>query len=676
MSLEPNRPAVASVDSILVIIPVLNEAATIAGVVKNLQQHGLNRIRVVDNGSTDASARVAQEAGAEVIFEPIAGYGRACWRGLQNLAPDVDWILFCDGDGSDDLNCLPQLLGLRDRYEFILGDRRATSQGQSVLTPVQNFGNGLASLLIHLGWGYRYGDLGPLRLIKRSALENLEMQDRGFGWTVEMQVKAVEHGLKICELSVNYRPRQGGRSKISGTIAGSVRAGIIILSTLGKLYLSRTKSNPILLWLCAFCLIFGAVAIAPYGDFGQPEAVPHFWLGIGIMSLGFMVSRKLKSLSGRWFWLIAIATRLFLIPMYPGDDIWRYIWEGYIQTQGISPYDFAPNATELIPYRPQWWSLINNDQVAAIYPPLTQLGFRALATIAPQVLIFKGAFIFADLLTCWLLTRKFSYLQTTFYGWNPLVIYVFAGGAHYDSWFILPLVAAWLLWQSKTQMSGQKVAQSLQDRPLISGLLSSLLIGISIAIKWVSLPILGFVSLQAWRKLNLATAIAVFICGLLPFCLAALSFCNLDSCSLIPTASTFVSHGRSAEFIPYFLGKIWSATRQTNSIFAIPLGLSVIFLLVKARNLQQFTQGYFFALLTISPIVHGWYFTWIVPFAVATQNLGVRLVSLSAFIYFVLPYRQALGHKHWRLTAIETLCMWLPLLIGYFWRVKSKSISD
>ena len=659
----------ADSDSILVIIPILNEAETIANVVKNLQQYGLKRIRVVDNGSSDRSAIKAQQAGAEVIFEPVAGYGQACWRGLQNLPHDIDWILFCDGDGSDDLSYLPEFFKLCDRYELILGDRRATTRGKSVLTPVQNFGNSLASCLINLGWGYRYRDLGPLRLIKRSALEEIEMQDRGFGWTVEMQVRAIECGLNICEVPVNYRPRQGGVSKISGTISGSFKAGTIILTTLGKLYLSKNSLFfPWLKWLSAFLLIVGALAILPYGDFRQPEAVLHFWLGIGIMSLGFITSWRLKSLDAWWFWLIAIATRLIILPMYPGDDVWRYIWEGYIQTQGISPYDFAPNAVELIPYRTEWWSLINHQNVSAIYPPLSQLGFRILAAIFPHWLLFKTAFIAADLLICWFLTRQFSYLQTTFYAWNPLIIYSFAGGAHYDSWFILPLVAAWLLWEQKSKRSRDPVKQNLQNLPRANCLLSAFLVGISIAIKWVSLPILAFVTWKTWQKINPKTAIITFICGILPLFLAALSFCNAESCHLIPTSSTFVSHGRSAELIPYFLGKIWSASRNTNSIFAIPLGLSVIFLLTKARNFQQFTQGYFFALLTISPIIHGWYFTWIFPFAVATKNLGVRLVSISAFIYFALPYRQALGNKNWRLSMIETLCLWLPFAIGYFWK--------
>jgi glycosyltransferase involved in cell wall biosynthesis len=223
-------------DNTLAIIPVRNEEATIAQVVHSLQESGINSIRIIDNGSRDGSAARAREAGAEVLWEPIPGYGCACWRGLQQLPPEIEWILFCDGDGSDDLRHIAEFLAQREEYDFILGDRTATVLGRQVLTPVQHFGNRFATWLIKLGWGYRYRDLGPLRLIRRSSLEQMQMQDRDFGWTLEMQVKAVENHLRICEIPVNYRPRQGGKSKISGNITGSIKAGTVILMTLGKLY--------------------------------------------------------------------------------------------------------------------------------------------------------------------------------------------------------------------------------------------------------------------------------------------------------------------------------------------------------------------------------------------------------------------------------------------------------
>ncbi len=659
-----NKTDSYSLDTILVIIPVRNEEITIRDVITSLQNLGLKKIRIVDNGSSDGSAIIAQEAGAEVIFEPILGYGQACWQGLQNLPHDIEWILFCDGDGSDDLTQIPKFLEKLTNYDLIIGDRTATVSGHKVMTPVQRFGNSLASFLIRLGWGYSYHDLGPLRCIRRHALEAIEMEDRGFGWTVEMQVKAVENQLNILEIPVNYYHRQGGKSKISGTISGSLQAGVIILSTLGKLYLRKCRiiinQYPHLLFFCsAFLLILGTLLIIPYGDFREVTAVPLFWRGIIVMGLGFILSWGISTISGLWFWVITIITRLLLIPMYPGDDIWRYLWEGYLQTKGISPYDFPPNAVELIPYRTEWWELINHPDVSAIYPPITQWVFWVLAVIFPSVIIFKLAFIGADLIICWLLSRRFSYQKTLFYAWNPLIIYSFAGGGHYDSWFILPLIVAWLIFDSEDVYQTKKLFKKY--------IFSGLFLGISVAIKWISLPILSFLVWQGLRHFNLAIAIIILISGLLPLVISSLSFCSLQSCPLIPTSSTFVSHGRSAELLPHILALFWEGSRQFNWIYGIPLIVIIIILLIKKKTFQEFITGYFLALLTLSPIIHAWYFTWIIPFTVVKQNLGIRLVSLSAFIYFVLQYRKALGDYSWILNDRERLFLWLPFLLGCLW---------
>ena len=642
---------------VFVIVPALNEEVTIGGVIQSLQFYGLTNIYVVDNGSSDHTATKARSAGAKVIKEPVLGYGQACWRGYQQLPDECDWILFCDGDGSDDLSKLPEFFAATQNADFILGNRRATAAGRASLTAVQNFGNWLATLLIGWGWGYRYRDLGPLRLIRRSALETMQMGDRSFGWTVEMQAKAVDCGLNICEITVGYRHRQGGRSKISGTLKGSFNAGRIILVTLASLYWQQKNSpdSSLLLWLSSLFLLLGTVLILPHGDFQQAGTVPRFWLGIGVMGLGFVFSWGLRDISSAWFWSVTILTRLLLLPMYPGDDIWRYLWEGHIQNLGFSPYNLPPNALELIPYRTDWWSLINHPGTSAIYPPLTQLGFRALAIISTSVLFFKLAFVLADLGACWLLSKNWGERRTLLYGWNPLIIYSFAGGGHYDSWFIWPLVAGCLAFEGR------------------KWLWSAWLIGLSVAIKWMSLPILVFLVLRVRRKY----APSILLVGILPMLITGSWFCHNLNCSLIPTSSTFVSHGRSAEFIPYLVSLVWHPSTQSNWIYGIPLGLVVLALLWCCRSLVDFVEWYLFALLSLSPIVHAWYFTWSIPWAAVTRNLGVRLVSLSAFVYFVLKHRQSLGNFDWRLTLLERYLLWLPFILGFFWiKFCSKSVEE
>lgn len=671
-----------------VIIPALNEAETIADVVHSLQAQGLHNIRVVDNGSCDRTTVVAEEAGATVISEPRQGYGQACWLGYQDLPDSITWILFCDGDGSDDLSQLPALLQATDTADFVLTNRRQTAAARANLTPIQNLGNGLATRLIQLGWGHRYQDLGPLRLIRREALERMQMCDRNFGWTVEMQVKAVEMGLQIREIPVGYRPRQGGRSKISGTLRGAISAGRIILATLGSLYYSRWQrlealqtgedatgfppaspqvsphpSHPALIGISALLLLAGLGLMMPNGDFLELDAVPKFWMGAGVASLGFFLTTWIQHLPAWTFWIPTLLSRLILLPMYPGDDVWRYLWEGYIQGFGFSPYAQAPIDPVLNALRTPWWELINNNDISAIYPPIAQIGFRMLAGSDPELITFKLAFAAADLIVCGLLARRFGHARTLIYAWNPLVIYAFTGGAHYDSWFILPLVVAWLLAERRRWLA------------------SSAWIGVSLAVKWVSWPILLFVATQVrWRA-----AIAVLGLGCLPMVLSAIPYCNFESCALIVNQSRFVLLARSAEWIPYWVGKLWPASVQHNAIFAIPLLTVVLLLLWKTwpHPLSQslptppmrkphfdpaflnFAEPYLFGLLILSPVIHAWYFTWLVPFAVASRNWGTRLVSITVFIYFVLQYRQAQGDYTWMLTNAERLGLWLPLILGY-----------
>ncbi len=640
--------AAIDLDQILVVIPVLNEESTLGRVIEALQAQGLSQIRVVDNGSTDDSAAIARAHAAEVIAEPQRGYGQACWTGLQQIPKDIRWILFCDADGSDDLSHLPLFFDAAQTADLVLANRRYSPQSQRKLTPPQNFGNGLAVRLIRWGWGHQYQDLGPLRLIRRSALEQLQMQDRAFGWTVEMQVKAIEQGLIIREIPVPYGDRQGGKSKISGTVPGVIKAGFGILLTLGGLYWRRRQASDArptgLMLVAAILLVLGAAIIQPHGSFDSVSSFRLFGLGIGIMLSGFVLSWLIPNISALWFWGVTIVTRLILLPMASGDDIWRYLWEGYIPSQGFNPYVLPPNAEALIPLRTPWWELVNHHDASAIYPPVAQLGFQLLAHLSLTVVMFKIGFILADLATCWVLSRRFGYSSTLIYAWNPLVIYSFAGGAHYDSWFVFPIVMAWLLAEQRQWLK------------------SAFWVGMSIGVKWMSLPLLAFLAWQTrWRKALVVIAVAA-----VPFLIAVPRFCQLGSCSVIPFGSSFVAQARSAELIPYALEHVWAASREMNWIFALPLGVAILVLLRTHSSFGRFSERYFMVLLLLAPIIHAWYFTWLVPFCVSSRNLGTKLLSLSGFVYFLLPYRQFAGIEtlRWHLTTPERGLLWLPFLVG------------
>lgn len=220
-----------------VIIPALDEEATIGDVVRMVQHEGARRVVVVDNRSTDATADRAREAGAHVVYEAKRGYGRACLSGIDVLKSDPpDWVLFCDGDGSDDPQGLKRVLeaAAAEDVEIVIGNRANSMSEPGALTFVQRFGNRLACGLILLLYGTRFHDLGPLRMVRWETLETLQMQDQNFGWTVEMQVKAAKRRVPFREVSVKARCRRGGESKISGTVRGSIMAGTIILKTIFK----------------------------------------------------------------------------------------------------------------------------------------------------------------------------------------------------------------------------------------------------------------------------------------------------------------------------------------------------------------------------------------------------------------------------------------------------------
>jgi len=214
-----------------VVIPALNEEASIAKVIGDIPDPFRERVVVGDNGSTDRTREVARAAGAVVVEEPERGYGAACLRALAELALDPpEVVVFLDGDYSDHPQEMPRVAGpvLDGEADLVIGSRVLGSREPGALTPQSRYGNLLATFLIRLFYKERFTDLGPFRAVSWSALEQMGMEDRDFGWTVEMQIKAPKLGLRCREVPVSYR-RRIGKSKVSGTVRGSFLAGKKIL---------------------------------------------------------------------------------------------------------------------------------------------------------------------------------------------------------------------------------------------------------------------------------------------------------------------------------------------------------------------------------------------------------------------------------------------------------------
>ncbi len=211
------------------IIPALDEAEVIGHLVQRVPADWVSEVIVVDNGSTDGTALVAARAGARVIHEPRRGYGSACWAGVAALADDVEIAAFLDGDGSQHPEELPRVLAplLAGQADFVMG--------------VRQFGRhhplhaslGTRAVAAFVRWRYAVSvtDIAPCRAIRLELLRRLRMRDRGSGWPVEMVVKAAAAGARMQEVSVSQSPRLGGRSKVSGSFVGSVRAGSAFVAT-------------------------------------------------------------------------------------------------------------------------------------------------------------------------------------------------------------------------------------------------------------------------------------------------------------------------------------------------------------------------------------------------------------------------------------------------------------
>lgn len=232
------------------VVPAFNEApsiATVVGKLRLLQFQGqplVDRIVVGNNGSTDATAELAAAAGAQVVSEPSKGYGAACLAAMK-LTEGYDLVVFIDGDDS----CLPsELLSLLERWQqgadLVIGSRALGHVQRGALPPHQRWGNWLAGTLLTWGWQQPVTDLGPFRLISTLRLAQLDMQELTFGWTVEMQIKALILGLEVAEVPVTSKPRLG-LSKVSGTLRGSIGASWGILSTIARYWwLAKTNLWP------------------------------------------------------------------------------------------------------------------------------------------------------------------------------------------------------------------------------------------------------------------------------------------------------------------------------------------------------------------------------------------------------------------------------------------------
>lgn len=396
----------------------------------------------------------------------------------------------------------------------------------------------------------------------------------------------------------------------------------------------------------------------PHGNLQEQGAVPWFLGAAAVMLSGFFLALKFPPGSIWIFWGVAVTVRLVLLFQAPGDDIYRYVWEGRILHAGWNPYLYPPDAEVLVPLRDGLWHSVQHKTFTAIYPPLAQWMMSGLATIWAAPIFFKLVFALADLAVAGLLARRFGFRRALLYAWNPLVIYSFSGGGHYDSVFILAMVLGWFAW-----LDGHPVRAA--------GWL-----GAAVACKWLALPLLAWVGwrilMEAWKTRRPLPLVAALCAGALPL---AASFIALSlwtgewTFHLHP--AKFSQYARSAEFIPGIVGWFWEQSKYHNQWFALPLALAWGWIILRGRYFARSAEGIFFATLILTPMLHAWYFTWVIPFATETRNRGAVLVTASAFVYFLLNHHVKLPEGEWLLRPWETALLWLPYVCGFLWSMRS-----
>jgi glycosyltransferase involved in cell wall biosynthesis len=220
-----------------VVIPCLDEAGPIAGVVREVLAEGVDEVIVVDNGSRDATAQRARQAGARVVTEPLRGYGRACAAGIAQVRADAGIVCFLDGDGSDVPRFISDIIGpvARGEADFVMGSRLRGEREAGSMTPQQLVAGWLAGALLRIVYGVRFSDMSPFRAMRVDRLRRLGMAETTYGWNLEMQMRVAAAGLRIREIPVDHRRRRGGVSKVSGNVTAGLSAAWKITTTFVRL---------------------------------------------------------------------------------------------------------------------------------------------------------------------------------------------------------------------------------------------------------------------------------------------------------------------------------------------------------------------------------------------------------------------------------------------------------
>ncbi len=613
---------------IVVVIPALDEEEAIGAVIREIPPV-VHEVIVVDNGSRDRTGDAARAAGATVVSEPRRGYGHACLAGIA-AAGAADVFVFLDGDHSDYPAQLVDVVApiLDGRADLVIGSRSRGRREAGAHPWHAVVGTRACVGLMNLLAGSTATDLGPFRAITADALRRLDMRDRNYGWTVEMQVKAARQGLRVVEVPVDYRPRIG-RSKVSGTVRGTIGAGTKIVATI-----LRHAGGAAVLALAGLVLT-GCVLGWALGPLPPTRIGAHLGL-FGVAFAAYLAAlAAARGLSRRGLLAclgLALLWRAFLVAAPPllSNDINRYVWEGRVQVHGGNPYRWGdrPEAPRWLPLRDAVYDGLNHKDYTAVYPPLFVLATRAVVAVHDSFTAMKAFLVACELATLGALAlvlrrRRLPLERLLVLAWSPLALVEVAGSGHNEAFGMLWVALALLALEA--------------DRPLLSalfasaGFLSKYLPGL-VAAAWAR-------RYRWWHILAGALLAAALVAPFLDdsskrTMLLSLSkyaqFWRFNETLFAPLAAVLGSHG---------------AAVRAGALLTLALALALAWRKTEPVAAATIVVA---ASLLLAPNVLPWYALWLLPLLVLRDEPAALLFTGTVSLAYVV-YPEWQSGEPWRL---------------------------
>lgn len=402
-----------------------------------------------------------------------------------------------------------------------------------------------------------------------------------------------------------------------------------------------------------------------------------FLIGVLFASCGFFLSWYVAN---RWMWLmiaVAIVGRMLLLPMPTSEDLSRRLWEGDALNTNLNPYELEPSSEELRLLRDRRWERIENKDQVSSQAPLVLAVFRVFNSMGFNEWSVKALFVVVDIWICIILALRYGSKKAILYGWNPLAVYFIAGEGRVESLFLLPALGGYLIWEAWVDRKGGAVVIAnnggLGGGPGQMVSFAALLMGLAIAMNIIFLPVLVWMFWHVLSKSGLRTGLAILIIGLVPaFCFSGWGAYSLgaDMRSLLPF-SLPVDEG-VLSLLPNVFE--FAGLQLKPELFYLAIVAIAFALMIRNEPLGRYANLYLGVYFIFAAAIEPWQFLWLAPFAVGIGQLGFRLVSISAFIYF---FAFVESETRAALTIWQSWALWAPLLFGLIWYgVKDRSKTD